>query len=192
MAFTDRSAKSVINFLKSRTAQCSRALSKLAVGRSVCGRLPGLQHRLQLAAGDPGPAEPAVHAVPSPAEGATDTALSRTGDYNSRCMNRKFRKLADDEVGNGSLTHVSGWFTGAYMRCMSQKFRLFQVSILSVLNIRIFMLMYPGYIPHRTELSAVCFYSSLGTELRGVLLQTVYISKIPIAYLRHKEKHFLN
>ena len=35
-------------------------------------------------------------------------------------------------------THVNGWFPAVYMSCMSQNFRLFHVSNLSVRNFRIF------------------------------------------------------
>ena len=41
-------------------------------------------------------------------------------------------------------THVNDWFPAVYMSCMSQNFRLFHVSNLSVRNFRIFLLMYPG------------------------------------------------
>ena len=41
-------------------------------------------------------------------------------------------------------THVNGWEPAVYMSCMSQNFRLFHVSNLSVRNFRIFLLMYPG------------------------------------------------
>ena len=41
-------------------------------------------------------------------------------------------------------THVNGWFPAVYMSCMSQNFRLFHVSNLSVRNFRIFLLMYTG------------------------------------------------
>ena len=41
-------------------------------------------------------------------------------------------------------THVNGWFPAVYMSYMSQNFRLFHVSNLSVRNFRIFLLMYPG------------------------------------------------
>ena len=48
-------------------------------------------------------------------------------------------------------THVNGWFPAVYMSCMSQNFRLFHVSNLSVRNFRIFLLMYTGsLIPHMT------------------------------------------
>ena len=39
---------------------------------------------------------------------------------------------------------MSRKFPAVYMSCMSQNFRLFPVSNLSVLNFRIFLLMYPG------------------------------------------------
>ena len=42
-------------------------------------------------------------------------------------------------------THVNGWFPAVYMSCMSQNFRLFHVSNLSVRNFRIFLLMYTGF-----------------------------------------------
>ena len=41
-------------------------------------------------------------------------------------------------------THVNGWFPAVYMSCMSQNFRLFHVSNLSVRNFRIFLLIYTG------------------------------------------------
>ena len=41
-------------------------------------------------------------------------------------------------------THVNGWEPAVYMSCMSQNFRLFHVSNLSVRSFRIFLLMYPG------------------------------------------------
>ena len=41
-------------------------------------------------------------------------------------------------------THVNGWFPAVYMSCMSQNFRLFHVSNLSVRNFRFFLLMYPS------------------------------------------------
>ena len=42
--------------------------------------------------------------------------------------------------------HVNGWFPAVYMSCMSQNFRLFHVSNLSVRNFRIFLLMYTGLV----------------------------------------------
>ena len=39
-------------------------------------------------------------------------------------------------------THVNGWEPTVYMICMSQNFRLFHASNLSVRNFRIFLLMY--------------------------------------------------
>ena len=41
-------------------------------------------------------------------------------------------------------THVNGWEPAVYMSGMSQNFRLFHVSNLSVRNFRIFLLMYTG------------------------------------------------
>ena len=41
-------------------------------------------------------------------------------------------------------THVNGWFPAVYLSCMSQNFRLLNVSNLSVRNFRIFLLMYTG------------------------------------------------
>ena len=46
-------------------------------------------------------------------------------------------------------THVNGWFPAVYMSCMSQNFRLFHVSNLSVRNFRIFLLMYTGSVKWR-------------------------------------------
>ena len=45
-------------------------------------------------------------------------------------------------------THVNGWEPAVYMSCMSQNFRLFHVSNLSVRNFRIFLLMYTGSPSH--------------------------------------------
>ena len=42
------------------------------------------------------------------------------------------------------LTDENGWEPAVYMSCMSQHFRLFHVSNLSVRNFRIFLLMYTG------------------------------------------------
>ena len=52
------------------------------------------------------------------------------------------------------LTHatpVNGWFPAVYMSCMSQHFRLFHLSNLSVRNFRIFLLMYTGSAARRGE-----------------------------------------
>ena len=46
-------------------------------------------------------------------------------------------------------THVNGWEPAVYMSCMSQNFRLFHVSNLSVRNFRIFLLMYTGSLSAR-------------------------------------------
>ena len=46
-------------------------------------------------------------------------------------------------------THVNGWEPAVYMSCMSQNFRLFHVSNLSVRNFRIFLLMYTGSLASR-------------------------------------------
>ena len=40
--------------------------------------------------------------------------------------------------------YVNGWFSAVYMVYTNKNFRLFLVSNLSVLNLRIFLLMYPG------------------------------------------------
>ena len=63
-------------------------------------------------------------------------------------MSRKiesFERINSIRETNGILTlstHVNGWFPAVYMSCMSQNFRLFHVSNLSVRNFRIFLLMY--------------------------------------------------
>ena len=55
-------------------------------------------------------------------------------------------------------THVNGWLPAVYMTCMSQNFRFFHVSNLSVRNIGIFPLMYPGFIsPTHPPAVAHCF-----------------------------------
>ena len=43
-----------------------------------------------------------------------------------------------------NVTHANGWFLVVFMSCMSQNFRLFLVSNLSVLNFRFFLLMCTG------------------------------------------------
>ena len=40
--------------------------------------------------------------------------------------------------------HVNGWEPAVYMSCVSQNFRLFHVSNLSIRNFRVVLLMYPG------------------------------------------------
>ena len=45
--------------------------------------------------------------------------------------------------------HVNGWSPAVYMSCMSQNFRLFHVSNLSVRNFRMFPLMYTGSVAAR-------------------------------------------
>ena len=47
-------------------------------------------------------------------------------------------------------THVNGWEPAVYMSCMSQNFRLFHLSNLSVRNFRIFLLMYTGSMTPQT------------------------------------------
>ena len=51
------------------------------------------------------------------------------------------------------VTHVNGWFPAVYMSCMSQNFRLFHASNLSVQNFQVFLLMYPGSVWCRLTLS---------------------------------------
>ena len=68
-------------------------------------------------------------------------------------MIRKFESLErinSISETNGSFewtegTRVNGWFSAVYTISFSQNFRLFHVSNLSVLNFRIFLLMYPAY-----------------------------------------------
>ena len=63
-------------------------------------------------------------------------------------------------------THVNGWFPAVYMSCMSQNFRLFHVSNLSVRNFRIFLLMYPGSmlaVLHRSVYQSSPFATSFGS-----------------------------
>ena len=68
-------------------------------------------------------------------------------------------------------THVNGWFPAVYMSCMSQNFRLFHVSNLSVRNFRICLLMYTGSLSLRRLLSR-CPLSRLGMySLFGGLMQ---------------------
>ena len=51
-------------------------------------------------------------------------------------------------------THVNGWEPAVYMSCMSQNFRFFHVSNLSVRNFRIFLLMYPGSVSRASSWAA--------------------------------------
>ena len=51
---------------------------------------------------------------------------------------------------NASTSTINGWFPAVYMSRMSQNFRLFHVSNLSVRNFRIFLLMYTASL-RRTE-----------------------------------------
>ena len=66
--------------------------------------------------------------------------------YMSRKI-RSFERINSIRETNGnfdSCNSVNGWFPAVYMSCMSQNFRLFHVSNLSVRNFRIFLLMYTG------------------------------------------------
>ena len=67
---------------------------------------------------------------------------------NSNVPNGQIRYVKQTETSTHA-THVNGWFPAVYMSCMSQSFRLFHVSNLSVRNFRIFLLMYPGPVLHR-------------------------------------------
>ena len=67
-------------------------------------------------------------------------------------MGRKIRKFRTDKFYRYEkrtkiltpVTHGNGWFPAVYASYMNQNFRSFLVSNLSVLNFRIFLLMYPG------------------------------------------------
>ena len=65
-------------------------------------------------------------------------------------MSRNIRKFRTDKLDVNQTrvlareAHVNGWKPAVYMRYMSQNFRLFRVSNLSVPNFRIFLLKYPG------------------------------------------------
>ena len=96
--------------------------------------------------------------------------LSRERGWNTDpvYMSRKIRKFRTDKfrVKQTEIlthaTHVNGCFPAVYMSCMSQNFRLFHVSNLSVRNFRIFPLMYTGslspvpYALHGGASSDVC------------------------------------
>ena len=58
-----------------------------------------------------------------------------------------------------NATHVNGWEPAVYMSCMSQNFRLFHVSNLSVRNFRFFLLMYTG--------SVTVLFDCMGVESGG-------------------------
>ena len=68
-------------------------------------------------------------------------------------------------------THVNGWFPAVYTSCMSQNFRLFHASNLSVRNFRFFLLMYPGSVTSRPTDRPCCYRQSLH---RCLLLSTRY------------------
>ena len=65
-------------------------------------------------------------------------------------MHRKIRQFRTDKFNTRNTeslthaTHVNGWEPAVNMSYMSQTFRLFHVTNLSVRNFRIFLLMYPG------------------------------------------------
>ena len=72
-------------------------------------------------------------------------------DGDSGYMSRKIIKFRTDKFDARNKreflthgTHVNGWEPAVYLSFMSQNFRLPLVSNLSVLNLRIFLLMYPG------------------------------------------------
>ena len=68
--------------------------------------------------------------------------------------NERFERINSVRVQRTEIltraTHVDSWFPAVYMSCLSQNFRLLLVSNLSVRNLQIFLLMYPG-----SELSGV-------------------------------------
>ena len=61
-------------------------------------------------------------------------------------IKRSFERINSiSETGSHDYaTHGNGWFPAVHISCMSQNFRLFHVSNLSVRNFRISLLMYPG------------------------------------------------
>ena len=81
-----------------------------------------------------------------------DAAATRSSRVNIDpvYMSRKIRKFRTDKFDMKQTeilihtTHVNGWEPAVYMSCMSQNFRLFHVSNISVRNFRIFLLMYTG------------------------------------------------
>ena len=98
--------------ITSQSAFCQQTdedVSAHPAGRSVSRRLPGLQHRLQLAAGDSGPAEPSLRAVPGSPEGTARAALPRTGDHsvqnrNHSVQNRKTLYTTGDSYFKNRLS----------------------------------------------------------------------------------------
>ena len=67
-------------------------------------------------------------------------------------------------------THVNGWEPAVYMSCMSQNFRLFHVSNLSVRNFRIFLLMYPGTLFDEVAIRAVTSLPTKHHRLREAMI----------------------
>ena len=75
-------------------------------------------------------------------------------------------------------THVNGWEPAVYMSCMSQNFRLFHVSNLSVRNFRIFLLIYTGSLIGREVRRHSGFYSPIRPIVRCHGLISVVLSSI--------------
>ena len=93
-------------------------------------------------------------------------------------------------------THVNGWFPAVYMSCMSQNFRLFHVSNLSVRNFRIFPLMYTGSLiratPAARHANVNTLSSSLTAQVNRLARRFRDLMKINRALLHsyRKESHF--
>ena len=115
--------------------------------------LPPSDSSVRMSAAPP----PALTQLTHIPEGASKTGTHRRRDpgYMSRKIIKfeRINSLREIEVLT-HVTHVNGWFPAVYVSCMSQNFRLFHVSNLSVRNFRIFLLMYPGSPTGQTVTSA--------------------------------------
>ena len=85
---------------------------------------------------------------------------SPAGDIDPGYTSRKIRKFGTDKFDGATkmmvlthLAHVNGWKLAVYMSCMSENFRLFHASNLSVLNFRFFSAHVSGLIAAAAERS---------------------------------------
>ena len=89
-------------------------------------------------------------------------------------ISRKIRKFRTDKFDRWNKRKfwlmklmVNGWEPAVYMSFMSQNFRLFHLSNLSVRNFRIFLLMYPGSVIGQATAAAGLIGRPRTTRLLG-------------------------
>ena len=96
---------------------------------------------------DPYPPVRTIHTYPgllSHPTGRRSFTEPRTHEQkNSKPSNEQMRYVKQTKILTHAA-HINRWEPAVYMSCMGQNFRLFHVPNLSVRNLRIVLLMYPG------------------------------------------------